>query len=243
MATVSPRPDDVAALGTILSLWAHPDDETYLAGGIMAIAAAQGQRVVCVSATAGERGTDDAATWPPERLGRVRQWEASAAMAILGVTDHRFLGLPDGGLTALRPDGPVRDLAKIIVDVAPDTILTFGPDGGTFHPDHQAVSRWAGEAWDTAGRPGRILHATMTEDHLRTWGEEYERWGVWMTDERPVGARPEDLAVHVELAGELLDRKVAALCAMHTQVAPSVALLGYDRFRALNDHESFVEGP
>jgi LmbE family N-acetylglucosaminyl deacetylase len=243
MATGSPRLDDVAALGTILSLWAHPDDETYLAGGIMAIAAAQGQRVVCVSATAGERGTDDSVTWPPERLGRVRQWEASAAMAILGVTDHRFLGLPDGGLTALSPDGPVRDLAKIIVEVAPDTILTFGPDGGTFHPDHQAVSRWAGEAWDTAGRPGRILHATMTEDHLRTWGEEYERWGVWMTEERPVGTRPEDLAVHVELSGQLLDRKVAALCAMHTQVAPSVALLGLDRFRAVNEHESFVEGP
>jgi LmbE family N-acetylglucosaminyl deacetylase len=237
------RLDDVAALGTILSLWAHPDDETYLAGGIMANAAAQGQRVVCVSATAGERGTDDPATWPPERLGRVRQWEASAAMAILGVTDHRFLGLPDGGLAAIGPDGPVRDLAKIMIDVAPDTILTFGPDGATFHPDHQAVSRWAGEAWDIAGRPGRVLHATMTEDHLRTWGEDYERWGVWMTDERPTGTRPEDLAVHVELTGELLDRKIAALCAMYTQVAPSIALMGHDRFRALNEYESFVEGP
>src|SRR5688572_29231575 len=113
LGDVETRLDDVGALGTILSLWAHPDDETYLAGGIMAIAAAQGQRVVCVSATAGERGTDDPVSWPPERLGRVRQWEASAAMAILGVADHRFLGLPDGGLAGLDPDGPVRFLAKI----------------------------------------------------------------------------------------------------------------------------------
>ena len=83
----------------MLSIWAHPDDETYLAGGVMAAAAARGQRVVCVSATAGECGTDDPVTWPPERLGRVRRWEAAAAMAVLGVREHRIIGLPDGRLT------------------------------------------------------------------------------------------------------------------------------------------------
>src|SRR3546814_10600343 len=36
----------VAALGTILSIWAHPDDEPYLAGATMAAARALGQRVV-----------------------------------------------------------------------------------------------------------------------------------------------------------------------------------------------------
>ena len=38
----------IAELGTILSVWAHPDDETYLAGGVMAAAVDAGQRVVCV---------------------------------------------------------------------------------------------------------------------------------------------------------------------------------------------------
>ena len=57
------------ATGPILSIWAHPDDETYLAGGLMATARDQGQRVVCVSATAGEHGTADPVTWPPDRLG------------------------------------------------------------------------------------------------------------------------------------------------------------------------------
>jgi LmbE family N-acetylglucosaminyl deacetylase len=52
-------------LGTTLSVWAHPDDESYLAGGVMAAAAGHGRRVVCVSATAGEHGTTDLATWPP----------------------------------------------------------------------------------------------------------------------------------------------------------------------------------
>lgn len=46
-------PPTVAALGTVLSVWAHPDDETYLAAGVMAAARDGGQRVVCASATAG----------------------------------------------------------------------------------------------------------------------------------------------------------------------------------------------
>ena len=64
---------EVADLGTILSVWAHPDDETFLAAGHMAATADAGARVVCVSATAGERGTDDPGRWPPDRLAQVRR--------------------------------------------------------------------------------------------------------------------------------------------------------------------------
>src|SRR3546814_14637124 len=71
----------VAARGPILSTWAHPDAETYLAGATVAAARALGQRVVYAFATAGEHGTDDPLGWPPERLGAVRRWEAAAAMA------------------------------------------------------------------------------------------------------------------------------------------------------------------
>ena len=46
-------------LGTILGVWAHPDDETYLCAGLMASAARAGSRVVCVTATRGELGTGD----------------------------------------------------------------------------------------------------------------------------------------------------------------------------------------
>ena len=49
------RPADVSALGTVLGIWAHPDDEVYLSGGLMAMARDRGQRVVCVTATLGGR--------------------------------------------------------------------------------------------------------------------------------------------------------------------------------------------
>jgi LmbE family N-acetylglucosaminyl deacetylase len=230
---------DVADLGTIVSIWAHPDDESYLAGGVMAAAAAAGQRVVCVCASAGERGTDDPERWPPARLGRVRRWEAAAAMAVLGVREHLLLGLPDGGLADLDPAGPVGRLAALLAEARPDTILTFGPDGITYHPDHRAVSRWVDAAWDRAGRPGRVLHAAMSTEHLKAWGPTYDEWNVFITDERPDGVPVEDLALHLVLDGSALDQKIAALAAMHTQTAPAMALLG-DAYRALNAEESFV---
>src|SRR3546814_799709 len=177
----------VAALGTILSIWAHPDDETYLAGATMAAARALGQRVVCASATAGEHGTDDPLGWPPERLGAVRRWEAAAAMAVLGVREHTIGGLPDGGLSDHAAEG-LAWVRRLIDEVEPDTILTFGPDGSTFHPDHLAVHRWVCAAW--AERPGsaRLLHSVTSEEHLRRFGGLYEEWGVYMSDARPVGS-------------------------------------------------------
>lgn len=232
----------VPDLGTILSIWAHPDDETYVAGGTMAAAVAAGQRVVCVSATAGELGTDDPSSWPPERLGRVRRWEAAAAMAVLGVTEHRFLDLPDGGLADLDADEHVGRLADLIGEVAPDTILTFGPDGGTFHPDHQAISRWTSVAWEKAGRPGRLLHAVMTAEHLAEWGPRYEEWGIFMSHERPSGVPAEQVVYELAPDGPLLDQKISALLAMHTQTAPALALLGEADYRAENAVESYVDG-
>jgi LmbE family N-acetylglucosaminyl deacetylase len=232
--------DHVEDLGTILSVWAHPDDETFLAGGIMAQAVARGRRVVCVSATAGERGTDDPVRWPPDRLGRIRRLEAAAAMAVLGVTEHHFLDLTDGGLADLDPGPPVERLAALMADVRPDTILTFGPDGKTFHPDHQAVSRWVGAACRQVGRPVRLLHAATSDEFLAEFGKDYEEWGVYMTDERPAGVPLSELAVLVRLDDALLDQKITALYAMHTQIAPSLALLGEDRFRVLNQDECYV---
>lgn len=214
----------VGMLGTILSIWAHPDDETYLAAGIMSAARDLGQRVVCASATAGERGTDDPDTWPPARLGRVRRWEVAAAMGVLGVTEHHVLGLPDGGLTDHNDEG-VAWVRRLLDDVTPDTILTFGPDGMTYHPDHIAVHRWVTEVWYEHGCRANLLYATSTDEHIDRFGDLYEQWNMYMTDERPAGIPADELAVHLRLEGPLLDRKLTALRAMATQTSDLLARL------------------
>jgi LmbE family N-acetylglucosaminyl deacetylase len=52
---------DISELGTILSVWPHPDDDAYLCPGAMAMATAAGSRVVCVTGTRGELGVTDPA--------------------------------------------------------------------------------------------------------------------------------------------------------------------------------------
>lgn len=230
----------VAELGTILSIWAHPDDETYLAAGVMAAATDQGQRVVCVSATAGEHGTSDPKAWPPGRLARVRRWEAAAAMAVLGVTEHHILGLPDGAL-AQRDAHGTKTVGRLLDDIQPDTILTFGPDGMTFHPDHIAVHRWVTEAWHQHGRRARLLYATSTVEHLTRFRDLYEQWDMYMTAQRPAGTPTDDLAIHLQLDEEQLDRKLTALSALATQTRHLIARLDPMTYAAQVAEEAFVD--
>ena len=227
--------------GTILAVFAHPDDETYTAGAMMAAAVAAGGHVVCVSATVGEHGTDDPDEWPPDRLGRTRRWETAAAMAVLGVRDHRFLGYADGGCADVPGEQGRSEVAALLDEVRPDTVVTFGPDGITGHDDHIAVSRWTTAAWDGAGRPGRLLWAALGETHLRQWGAMYESAGVYMTDDRPVPVPDDELALCLQVDGELLDQKMAALRAMSTQTSGLFAELGDHVAAALVADEMFVD--
>jgi LmbE family N-acetylglucosaminyl deacetylase len=227
--------------GPLLSVWAHPDDETYLAGGLMAAAADAGTRVVCVSATAGELGTPEPAVWPPDRLGRLRRWETAAAMAVLGVREHRFLGLPDGGLAKVDVSHGIGIVEALIDEIEPSTIVTFAPHGMTFHPDHIAVSDWVTTAWRRSGRRARLLHAVPDADLFAAHAEDYERWGIFMSDERPVPVAAADQAARVHLAGCDLDRKLTALHAMASQTRSAVALMGAERYTAEVAVEGFVE--
>jgi LmbE family N-acetylglucosaminyl deacetylase len=231
---------EVAELGTILSIWAHPDDETFLAGGVMSMARDQGQRVVCVSATAGEHGTDDPVAWPPERLGRLRRDESAAAMRILGVEEHRWLGFEDGTLAGVDPAVGVGRVAALVDEVAPDTVLTFGSDGMTFHPDHMTVHAWVREALVGRGRRFRLLCAAVEAGVLERQRDVLETWGVYMSEERPAGVPAEALALHLVLEDPVLDRKLAALAAMPSQIEPSLARLTAAQFRAVNAVEAFA---
>jgi LmbE family N-acetylglucosaminyl deacetylase len=234
-----PRTRTPPDLGTILSIWAHPDDETYLAAGLMAAARDRGARVVCVTATAGERGTDDPTAWPPHRLGNVRRWEALAAMAVLGVEEHHVLGYADGGLD---PDDAhaIAEVGRYLDVVRPDTILTFGPDGMTFHPDHIAVHHWVTAAWSARGSRERLLYATATKEFLARHRDELERWDMYMSDERPLGVAVADAAVHLDLSGDALDRKLTALRAMATQTGALIAALDPEVYAEHVREECFV---
>jgi len=231
---------DVSELGTVLGVWAHPDDESYLCGGLMARAVRAGDRVVCITATRGELGSPDEERWPSgPPLAAVRTAEMESALAVLGVTEHIWLGYPDGGCADVDQDEAVRRVTEVMAEVQPDTVLTFGPDGMTGHDDHKAACRWATAAFDKVAKDGALLaYATNTPDWNARFVEPFNTLNVYMGVQPPETAI-EDLVVHEELTGDLLETKLRALQAMPSQVEPLIAAVGVDVYREALAQEAF----
>ncbi|MDQ3988707.1 MAG: PIG-L family deacetylase [Actinomycetota bacterium] len=230
----------VAELGTILGIWAHPDDEAYLSGGLMALARDAGSRVVCVTATRGELGTPDPIAWPPQRLAAERTAELARCLEILGVTEHHWLGYRDGECAAARASDAVEQLCEVIERVRPDTVLTFGPDGITGHPDHQVVSAWATAASERAAPSGaRLLYSAVPERRFARWTALTDSLGVYL-DGYPVTTPIDRLTVDLMLDPDTAARKVRALAAQTTQTAGLIAALGVDCYTAWVGDESFA---
>ena len=199
-------------LGTVLSVWAHPDDEAFLAAGLMAQATSDGGRVVCVTATRGEGGSFDEEKWPSATMGAVRERELMACLARLGVTEHEFLGLPDIDMQTPLPDtyGSER-IRQIMADVQPDTVLTFGPDGMTGHEAHKSVSSWATDAFAELGKPGsRLYHAAASDAWAENFLQRLTEIGVFLPG-TPIVYPLGELDLVLELSDEQLDVKMAAL--------------------------------
>jgi len=227
-------------LGTILSVWAHPDDETYLCGGLMARAVRNGSRVVCVTATRGELGSPDEERWPSGKpLADVRTKELEVALAVLGVTEHHWLDYPDGGCAAADQDEATGRVAELMTEVQPDTVLTFGPDGMTGHDDHISVSRWTASAFGRVAKDGATLHyATNTPTWLARYREPLDAHNVFMGAEPPC-TPADELSIGETFTGELLDTKLGAIRSMTSQVEPLVNALGEDFFREGMAEEAF----
>jgi LmbE family N-acetylglucosaminyl deacetylase len=234
-------PDREGDLGSILAVFAHPDDEAYLAGALMAKAVDEGHRVVCVTATRGELGFADDDIRPLEERAAVRTAEMDACLDVLGVREHHWLDLPDGGSEDVDEELPVARIAELIDEIRPDTTLTFGPDGQTFHVDHMAVCRWTTAAVARADHRTHLLYAVMTAE----WIQAYADVGLDfdLVSMRP-GALPEttpidELAVFFQAEGELLDRKVRALRAQVSQVEPFVEAVGLEVFTRQAAEEAY----
>ena len=236
----TPRAQGIDDVGVLLGVWAHPDDEAYLSAGLMAMARAVGNRVVVATATKGEMGTDDPEAFSTERLAQIRERETAASMAALCVREHRWLGHSDGRLDPTSARG-IQQVCALIDEVRPDTIVTFGPDGMTGHPDHRAVYRWATAAWMKTGQASRLWYATVTPEFHRDWGEVNAEVGLWLGGTTPPSEPACELAYAIRCDGQILDRKYAALRAHASQTSALIERLGRERYRQWWSAESFVD--
>ncbi|MBA3739275.1 MAG: PIG-L family deacetylase, partial [Actinobacteria bacterium] len=175
---------------TLVTVFAHPDDETFSVGGSVAAAVDAGARVIAICATRGEVGEiADPTLATAETLGQVREAELRAACAELGVHDVRFLGYRDSGMDGTPENAHPRAFANApddevvgaisaqLEELRPDVVVTFEPGGVYGHPDHIKVSRCATLAYDR--RPAaRLFYAGPSRSTFMLMISEMKEAGV-----------------------------------------------------------------
>jgi LmbE family N-acetylglucosaminyl deacetylase len=134
--------------GPVAAVVAHPDDESFGLGGLLAALACEGRPVHLLCLSHGEASTLGLG----DQLAEVRCDELSAAAAQLGVATVTLLDLPDGHLETRPPDELDSRIAHwLAADVV--ALVAFEPNGVTGHGDHRAVTAAAERIADRRGLP------------------------------------------------------------------------------------------
>ena len=155
----------------LLAVFAHPDDER-IVGPLLSRLGREGREVHLVIATDGSKGVRDHAGIPAgPPLASARKLESECAAKRLGVRQLHLLELEDGGLASFAALARLRTaLTDIVARVQPAAIITFGPEGGTGHPDHRLVGNVVSQIVQSDKRYLTIdvLYASLPTERLRT---------------------------------------------------------------------------
>lgn len=232
--------DEIKKLGTILCVFAHPDDETTTMGGLLTAAAANGQRLVIITATRGEGGVQDEARWPADELGSIRSAELEQALQILGVSDQHFLNYKDGECQQADTEAAAEQISEFIKQYQPDSIFSFGPDGLTGHTDHQAVSAWAARARAAVGSQADLYYAVLTPEQYKGFNAPDKELNFFFAIDNPPLCPPEETAICFRLDDQLFGKKMAALQAMPSQYDAVFSRFSADNLRAGFGTEAFI---
>ena len=184
---------------TLLTIHAHPDDETISTGGVMARYAAEGVRVVCLTSNLGEHGEIVVPEMDtPEnhaRLAEIRGEELARALGRLGNVESRLLGYEDSGMMG-TPDNEdpnafwnadleeaIGRTVAVVREVRPDVVIGYNDFGGYGHPDHIRAAQVAKGAFARAGDPA--AYPEQLVDGVEAWAPAklYETAGSWFRSE------------------------------------------------------------
>lgn len=218
---MSSLPD--AEVERALAIVAHPDDAEFWAGGTIAHWTGAGIAVTYCVLTDGGGGYDPGI--PRAGMPAIRRAEQQQAAALLGVSDVRFLSLPEGSLTAANRDLH-ENLVRVIRQVRPQRVLTWSPEWNwqrfrSSHPDHLATGAAALTAiYPDAGNPFALTNVG-TREGLAAWTVR-EAWLL--------NSPAREVNHYVDITATF-ERKVAAVRAHTSQIKDPDALPGRLRER------------
>lgn len=188
---------------------AHPDDAEFGCAGTVARWAAEGQEIIYVLGTSGDKGSDDT-SMTSEKLVEIREAEQRAACEVLGVKEVVFLRMRDAELV---PDLEMRKtLTRVIRQYKPNAIICQDPtarwegSGYIQHPDHLAM----GEATLAALFPSARDRLTFPE----LLAEGFEPHNV---DEVYINASEEKCDHYIDISDHM-DTKLESLAAHASQM-------------------------
>ncbi|WP_193364726.1 mycothiol conjugate amidase Mca [Nocardia cyriacigeorgica] len=191
----------------LMAVHAHPDDESSKGAATTARCADEGNDVLVVTLTGGERGSilNPAMDTPGvlDRIDEIRREEMAAAAAALGV-EQTWLGFVDSGLPEGDPLPPLPEgcfalapleeateaLVRVVREFKPHVMTTYDETGGYPHPDHIRCHEVSVAAFEAAGDPEQFPDAgepwtplKLYYNHgfsirrLEVFAEEYDRVG------------------------------------------------------------------
>ena len=231
----------------LLAIFPHPDDESYGAGGLMALAAAAGNPVWVLCVTNGDQGGRPGETGVDHSLDpQIRLDELRCACRELGIAEPIFLGYrdsgmegwgaPEGSLARADEEEVVGRMVEVIERLRPAVIVTFDPGGVYGHPDHVTCSARASEAYRrasaTPGGPVALYHQAMSRAAVAAMQAAMAMERLSGEAEAPPPteddlrqqeafmrlARPDEEITTRVAIGEVLDRKLAALGCHESQM-------------------------
>jgi N-acetyl-1-D-myo-inositol-2-amino-2-deoxy-alpha-D-glucopyranoside deacetylase len=153
----------------LMTVLAHPDDETFGMGGTLALYARQNVDTYLLCATRGEVGDmDEKYMQGFSSIAERRESELRCAAGTLGLTGVYFLGYRDSGMPGTPENqhpqslfqAPLDEVAALIVHYIrlqkPQVVVTFDPIGGYRHPDHIAIHQATVKAFSLAADPAFV---------------------------------------------------------------------------------------
>ncbi len=222
-------------MARLLVVVAHPDDETFGTGSVIAKTAADGHDVIVCCATRGEAGEDTSGTTSSaDELATAREAELRAAAQTLGASQVVLLDFADSGMEGPMPERalagvPVEQVtlavADVIARIGPDVVVTLDPGSIADHRDHARIGEATTHAFvQTANDGARLYYWTLAHSVIKRWQVEMKELGLLPQYVEIELGRPDEEMTTVIAADDVLETRWAAVKEHRTQTSPFAAV-------------------